>query len=92
MEVFFLSPSLSSRRRRKPSQAWSGAGGEGRSLVQTVAHEVDSPVSHYSLRPCNHGGGREGSAWLVVDRDGREVPNTLVVSRVGDVLMTIAGS
>lgn len=66
--------------------------GEGRSLVQTVAHEVASPASHYSLRPGNHGGGRNGSAWLVVDRDGREVPNTLAVSRFGDVLMTIAGS
>lgn len=60
--------------------------------MQTVAHEVASPASHYSPRPGNHGGGREGSAWLVVDRDGREVSNTLVVSRFGDVLMTVVGS
>ena len=66
--------------------------GEGRCQVQNVAHEVASPASHYSLRPGNHGGGRNGSAWLVVDRDGREVPNTLVVSRFGDVLMTVVGS
>ena len=66
--------------------------GEGRSQVQTVAHEVASPASHYSLRPGNHGGGRKGSAWLVVDGDGREMANTLVVSRVGDVLMTVVGS
>lgn len=66
--------------------------GEGRSLVQTVAHEVASPASHYSLRPGNHEGGRNGSAWLVVDGDGREVPNMLVVSRFCDVLMTVVGS
>lgn len=66
--------------------------GEGRSLVQTVAHEVASPASHYSLCPCNHGGGRKGSVWLVVDGDGREVPNTLVISRFGDVLVTGVGS
>lgn len=66
--------------------------GEGRSLVQTVAHEVASPASHYSLRPGNHGGGRKGSVWLVVDGDSREMANTLAVSRFGDVLMTIAGS
>ncbi|HAG32877.1 MAG TPA: hypothetical protein DCL18_05510 [Prevotella sp.] len=66
--------------------------GEGRSQVQTVAPEVASPASHYSLRPGNHGGGRKGSVWLVVDRDGREASNTLVVSRVGDVLMTVVGS
>ena len=66
--------------------------GEGRSQVQTVAHEVDSPVSHYSLRPGSHGGGRKGSVWLVVYGDDNKVPNALVVSRFGDVLMTIVGS
>lgn len=66
--------------------------GEGRSQVQTVAHEVASPASHYSLRPGNHGGGRKGSACPVVYGDDRKVPNALVVSRFGDVLMTIAGS
>lgn len=66
--------------------------GEGLSLVQTVAHEVASPASHYSLRPCNHGGGREGSVWLVVDGDDRKMAKTLVVSRFGDVLMTVVGS
>ena len=65
---------------------------ERRSLVQTVAHEVASPASHYSLRPGNHGGGRKGSVWLVVDGDDREMANTLVVSRFGDVLMTVVGS
>ena len=60
--------------------------------MQTVAHEVASPASHYSLRPGSHGGGRKGSDWLVVDRDSREVPNTLVVSRFGDILMTVVGS
>ena len=66
--------------------------GEGRSQVQTVAHEAGLPASHYSLRLGSHGGGRKGSVWLVVDGDGREVPNTLVVSRFGDVLMTVVGS
>ena len=66
--------------------------GEGRSQVQTVAHEVASPASHYSPRLGSHGGGRKGSVWLVVDGDGREVPNTLVVSRFGDVLMMVVGS
>lgn len=60
--------------------------------MQTVAHEVASPASHYNPRPGSHGGGREGSVWLVVDRDGREVSNTLAVSRFGDVLMTVVGS
>ena len=60
--------------------------------MQTIAHEVALPASHYSLRPGNHGGGRKGSVWLVVDGDGRKVPNTLVVSRFGDVLMTVVGS
>ena len=62
---------------------------EGRSQVQTVAHEA---ASHYGLRPGSHGGGRKGSVWLVVDGDSREVPNTLVVSRFCDVLMTVVGS
>ena len=66
--------------------------GEGRSQVQTVTHEVASPASHYSLRLGSHGGGRKGSVWLVVDGDGRDVPNTLVVSRFGDVLVTVVGS
>lgn len=66
--------------------------GEGRSQVQTVTHEVASPASHYSLRPGSYGGGRKGSVWLVVDGDGREVPNTLVIIRFGDVLMTVVGS
>lgn len=66
--------------------------GEGRSQVQTVAHEVASPASHYSLRPGSHGGGRKGSVWLVVDGNSREEPNTLVISMFGDVLMTVVGS
>lgn len=66
--------------------------GEGRSLAQTVTHEAASPASHYSPRPGNHGGGRNGSVWLVVDGDGRETSNTLVVSRFGGVLMTVVGS
>lgn len=66
--------------------------GEGQSQVQTVAHEVASPASHYSLRPCNHGGGRKGSVWLVVDGDSREMAKTLAVSRFCDVLMTVGGS
>ena len=92
MEVFFLSPEpvLSAVSETVASMEWGR--GEGRSLVQTVAHEVASPASHYSRRPGNHEGGRNGSAWLVVDGEGWEVHNTLVVSRFGDVLMTIAGS
>lgn len=66
--------------------------GEGRSQVQTVTHEVASSATHYSLRPGSYGGGRKGSAWLVVDGVSREVPNTLAVSRFGDVLMTVVGS
>lgn len=65
--------------------------GEGRSLVQTVAHEVASPASHYSLRPGNHGGGRKGSACPVVYGDDREMAKTLAVSRFGDILMTVGG-
>lgn len=91
MEVFFcprasLAGGAVNRRKHGVEQ------GEGWSQVQTVAPEVASPASHYSLRPGSHGGGRKGSVWLVVDGDGREVPNTLVVSRFGDVLMTVAGS
>lgn len=66
--------------------------GEGWSQVQTVAPEVASPASHYSLRPGSHEGGRKGSVWLVVDGDSGEVPNTLVIIRFGDVLMTVVGS